>query len=134
MIRRPPRPKRTDPLFPDTTLFRSGRFEIGIRDRRAGARAPLDCHLGAQRDELLDGLGGGGDPALTLHCFLQNRDLHPRGPGQLARIRTPSIATPTLTTAPHFIIPAKSEQLFSWSIPPPIPYPSPATSPLSIWT
>src|SRR3546814_19260688 len=28
MIRRPPRSTRTDPLFPDTTLFRSGRDEV----------------------------------------------------------------------------------------------------------
>src|SRR3546814_20937619 len=87
----------------------AGRSESGLRDRRAGARAPCDRNLGAQGDELLAGLGGGGDPALTLHCFLQNRDLHPRGPGQLARIRTTSIATTKLTTAPHFIIAEKSE-------------------------
>src|SRR3546814_1047598 len=116
MIRRPPRPKRTDPLFPDTTLFRSGRFEIGIRDRRAGARAPLDRHLGAQRDELLDGLGGGGDPALTLHCFLQNRDLHPRGPGQLARIRTTSIATTKLTRSEEHTSELQSLMRISYAV------------------
>src|SRR3546814_5219422 len=30
MIRRPPRPTRTSALFPYTTLFRSGRLDLGI--------------------------------------------------------------------------------------------------------
>src|SRR3546814_15734673 len=38
MIRRPPRPTRTDPLFPYTTLFRSARQ---LRDARQGLRRPL---------------------------------------------------------------------------------------------
>src|SRR3546814_3498538 len=39
MIRRPPRSTRTDPLFPYTTLFRSGRSAgrgVGQRDRARG--------------------------------------------------------------------------------------------------
>src|SRR3546814_3734160 len=39
MIRRPPRSKRTDTLFPYTTLFRSYRRCVGRR-RRAGQRPP----------------------------------------------------------------------------------------------
>src|SRR3546814_7172671 len=31
MIRRPPRSTRTDTLFPDTTLFRSGEFEERLK-------------------------------------------------------------------------------------------------------
>src|SRR3546814_3521064 len=38
MIRRPPRPTRTDPLFPYTTLFRSARQ---LLDARQGLRRPL---------------------------------------------------------------------------------------------
>src|SRR3546814_13848470 len=34
MIRRPPRSTRTDTLFPYTTLFRSGRGEVGPHRRR----------------------------------------------------------------------------------------------------
>src|SRR3546814_4615442 len=30
MIRRPPRSTRTDTLFPDTTLFRSGQLQVGL--------------------------------------------------------------------------------------------------------
>src|SRR3546814_11255530 len=37
MIRRPPRSTRTDTLFPYTTLFRSGRGEIGRQDPVATA-------------------------------------------------------------------------------------------------
>src|SRR3546814_15973533 len=37
MVRRPPRSKRTDTLFPYTTLFRSFFGESGIADGRAGA-------------------------------------------------------------------------------------------------
>src|SRR3546814_7901805 len=39
MIRRPPRSTRTDTLFPYTTLFRSGRFEVAVR-RPARAAGP----------------------------------------------------------------------------------------------
>src|SRR3546814_19088531 len=41
MIRRPPRSTRTDTLFPDTTLFRSG-GEEAEEERRAGAPAAGD--------------------------------------------------------------------------------------------
>src|SRR3546814_14510945 len=40
MIRRPPRSKRTDTLFPDTTLFRSH----GIDRRPRARRLRTDCH------------------------------------------------------------------------------------------
>src|SRR3546814_12612877 len=37
MIRRPPRSTRTDTLFPDTTLFRSGeQGQVGLQSRQAG--------------------------------------------------------------------------------------------------
>src|SRR3546814_3614341 len=35
MLRRPPRSTRTDPLFPDTTLFRSNRDDLFDTARRA---------------------------------------------------------------------------------------------------
>src|SRR3546814_7150643 len=38
MIRRPPRSTRTDTLFPDTTLFRSGRSRGSIPRRSSGSR------------------------------------------------------------------------------------------------
>src|SRR3546814_11700476 len=55
MIRRPPRPPRTEPLFPDTTLFRSqAKTACGLRDwapetcvgqwRLAGCQVTLDLH------------------------------------------------------------------------------------------
>src|SRR3546814_12627626 len=47
MIRRPPRPTRTDTLFPYTTLFRSRLAD----DRGDGVRA-------FEQDRLLDGLRG----------------------------------------------------------------------------
>src|SRR3546814_19086994 len=61
MIRRPPRSTRTDPLFPNTTLFRSpraiaaGRAADADRDRRALAQAAAfgafepDPHLQRRR-------------------------------------------------------------------------------------
>src|SRR3546814_19572915 len=56
MIRRPPRSTRTDTLFPDTTLFRSG---VG----RGG------------RDILLLGASGSGKSTLVLHSLLQGLDV-----------------------------------------------------------
>src|SRR3546814_7703906 len=56
MIRRPPRSTRTDTLFPDTTLFRSGRAifnEVFLSD----ARVPAQNQIG--------GLGKGWAVALT---------------------------------------------------------------------
>src|SRR3546814_2346250 len=46
MIRRPPRPTRTDTLFPYSTLFRA-RWVLDRRDtrRRRGARSPLEPRL-----------------------------------------------------------------------------------------
>src|SRR3546814_7737896 len=37
MMRRPPRSTHTDTLFPDTTLFRSGRHPVGVGGRSAHA-------------------------------------------------------------------------------------------------
>src|SRR3546814_12080080 len=39
MRRRPPRSTRTDTLFPYTTLFRSHRQRLGVRNRQREARA-----------------------------------------------------------------------------------------------
>src|SRR3546814_4008009 len=45
MIRRPPRSKRTDTLFPYTTLFRSGICELAARRRPFGHAWPArDAH------------------------------------------------------------------------------------------
>src|SRR3546814_19386962 len=55
MIRRPPRSKRTDTLFPYTTLFRSdaaGRQPRGLDPRRAGR-----CEAGAGRARTCGGTG-----------------------------------------------------------------------------
>src|SRR3546814_13456960 len=41
-IRRPPRSTLTDTLFPDTTLFRSGRAGAGIADAARVARCPAN--------------------------------------------------------------------------------------------
>src|SRR3546814_15406493 len=51
MIRRPPRSTRTDTLFPDTTLFRSGRNPAQhgqIRLNRAGVAEPGGTGIIAQ--------------------------------------------------------------------------------------
>src|SRR3546814_17478986 len=45
MIRRPPETKRTDTLFPNTTLFRS-KFDLGIKKLSAGIYEP-DIENGA---------------------------------------------------------------------------------------
>src|SRR3546814_4090290 len=57
MIRRPPRSTRTDPLFPDTTLFRSdGVVAIGQRIDSAHHRAELHARDHAPADVLEEGL------------------------------------------------------------------------------
>src|SRR3546814_10815734 len=47
MLRRPPRPTRTDTLFPYTTLFRSARTDVRVRDlpqpRLRGKRVCPQC-------------------------------------------------------------------------------------------
>src|SRR3546814_12656067 len=48
MIRRPPISTRTDPLFPDTTLFRSGQRA----DRRAGERGAGEAGMSGARETL----------------------------------------------------------------------------------
>src|SRR3546814_5036143 len=48
MLRRPPRSTRTDPLFPDSTLFRSGRHRAAQGGRRVlRRRVRLDGRQGA---------------------------------------------------------------------------------------
>src|SRR3546814_4006942 len=64
MMRRPPRSKRTDPLFPYTTLFRSAvealgaavGLQFGVATARADRRRCLDeqFHLGLGRDHGAD--------------------------------------------------------------------------------
>src|SRR3546814_1283394 len=81
MIRRPPRPTRTDPLFPYTTLFRSphNASEQRVRGRRHGELQADGGHrlLGVRRpieqtepDRLADALQGLqlllGRPALVI--------------------------------------------------------------------
>src|SRR3546814_7285682 len=44
MIRRPPRSTRTDTLFPYTTLFRSGRADLGEDDQPCGAQHAERAH------------------------------------------------------------------------------------------
>src|SRR3546814_8682354 len=54
MIRRPPRPTRTDTLFPYTTLFRSAAARIAVNEyRRCGARRRCHEHGREGRDRLL---------------------------------------------------------------------------------
>ena len=55
--------------------LRAGRVEIGVGDGSAITGAALDRHLGAQRDELLDGLGNGRAARLA-RALLQDRDFH----------------------------------------------------------
>src|SRR3546814_18559118 len=45
MILRPPRPKRTDTLFPDTTLFRSIQFETDVPGGGAVSTAQAGSYL-----------------------------------------------------------------------------------------
>src|SRR3546814_18977832 len=62
MIRRPPRSTRTDPLFPYTTLFRSGMFEhVGFRNYRRFFEVSRRC-----LDD--DGLS-------LLHCIGSNKSV-----------------------------------------------------------
>src|SRR3546814_822734 len=64
MIRRPPRSTRTDTLFPDTTLFRSGRR--GYRERRLGEGS---CEPAVQHPASLFPDRGEGPGALALRGF-----------------------------------------------------------------
>src|SRR3546814_2414574 len=50
MIRRPPRSTRTDTLFPYTTLFRSGRCDLGLFQRRARGCRRSGGAVGPARD------------------------------------------------------------------------------------
>src|SRR3546814_5813037 len=65
MIRRPPRAKRTDTLFPYTTLFRAGSGQLApAAARRAAGRAAAGRGLpgpdsGPERDRLRQRRGGG---------------------------------------------------------------------------
>src|SRR3546814_2059463 len=82
MIRRPPRSKRTDTLFPYTTLFRSGNggsiinsveclvrlFDLGI-DFGVGSQLQERFQLHAGRDVLLQHLLLGRDHRLFRRCI-----------------------------------------------------------------
>src|SRR3546814_3739119 len=66
MIRRPPRPTRTDTLFPYTTLFRSD-LRVRAGGRRRGAPGVGQCgrpvQEGIHRADLLRGLFAPRDPS-----------------------------------------------------------------------
>src|SRR3546814_17441270 len=66
MIRRPPRPTRTDTLFPYTTLFRSWvRSMMGHRKHREGQiMRHLRGHDGASIPEMVQKMYKGIDPRL----------------------------------------------------------------------
>src|SRR3546814_13758683 len=68
MIRRPPRSTRTDPLGPDTTLFRSGIGRHGERGEAVGpfapARAPDRCDA---EEGIITDQARGVDRLATLH-------------------------------------------------------------------
>ena len=60
----------------------------GIGDRRGSARAFLHRDAGAERQELLDRFGRGGDPGFPRGPLFQDRDPQGAGGGQLAISRT----------------------------------------------
>src|SRR3546814_18578432 len=91
MIRRPPRSKRTDTLFPYTTLFRSlgkaltGQRELDDRHRR-GVVVEDQWRRGAGRERLEDRLRdrrhlrvGGGDVDAGLEENLDDAEADQRG-------------------------------------------------------
>jgi hypothetical protein len=54
----------------------ASRGELGIGQARLDARARFDHHIGADRLELLHGVGGSGDPRFGRVDFLGNGNLH----------------------------------------------------------
>src|SRR3546814_6320438 len=82
MIRRPPRSKRTDTLFPYTTLFRSDAHHVLVReqankvqeDRRAGGRKKLDSAAKKLRSLYTDAeVGGVGMYPAVLEAFTDRK-------------------------------------------------------------
>ncbi len=56
----------------------AGGRELGVGNARRDAGAARDRDLGAERLELLDGVGRGGDPRLAAVHFTGDRYPHPR--------------------------------------------------------
>src|SRR3546814_15040384 len=81
MIRRPPRPKRTDTLFPYTTLFRSGLRMRGVTLTALAAIAALSVSGAALAQKLPDQLtwtaydvgSGGYNQAVAIGNALKNK-------------------------------------------------------------
>src|SRR3546814_12877354 len=74
MIRPPPRATRTDPLFPDTTLFRSGELfhaEDVLRHRSFSIRGHRAIWIGARIDVLVQRLWRHKPHALTAAELLE---------------------------------------------------------------
>src|SRR3546814_18385748 len=68
MIRRPPRATRTDTLFPDTTLFRSG-DDVAVIRRQRDALQHLE--FAETLVQILDDKRGGGFPHVSLISLLR---------------------------------------------------------------
>src|SRR3546814_9162214 len=90
MIRRPPRSTRTDTLFPYTTLFRSGLFDLlcrrksarnRVRGRRYGVRNDAPCSFQTRKAAALR-LEQEGDRAVVdqadHHMGTEPAGFHPR--------------------------------------------------------
>src|SRR3546814_15395997 len=93
MIRRPPRSTRTDPLFPQTTSFRSEQIQGSQSDQLAGSRVAIPAHL-AEPVALV-----ARDPDHRRHLRRERtgQRRHPvRRPGDLVRPRVDSV-TLTIT-------------------------------------
>src|SRR3546814_5057831 len=71
MVRRPPRPTRTDTLFPDTTLFRSLAEALGGRVEKA----PVGWRVGMERytTTLGGGTSMGGERTVAMPAFHQDQ-------------------------------------------------------------
>src|SRR3546814_6812460 len=79
MIRRPPRSKRTDTLFPDTTLFRSLQLRQTLRERQRGQRGDAQGHGGALGETGIE------DAVLHGHAFQVKRGGRNSGRGTSRR-------------------------------------------------
>src|SRR3546814_6176189 len=75
MVRRPPRPTRTDTLFPDTTLFRSLAEALGGRVEKA----PVGWRVGMERytTTLGGGTSMGGERTVAMPAFHQDQVIVP---------------------------------------------------------
>src|SRR3546814_16682358 len=82
MIRRPPRSKRTDTLFPYTTLFRSDRGEDdcqgGDQQRRTGTEEPVG-------EQVVSGAGCDAERVLGVEAVV-GRALEPEACGKVDAI------------------------------------------------